>query len=135
MKRTAYEFSQWARRQKVHHVQEGGYLGMLEREERLTGQSSYPEGHPRRENALSGAQPPLPPAARRGASEAPSGGLSPQEEIVRKASGPAAPIRANRFAVPCARGDGVVQPGEGRMERTATEWVTVHNHHYGPGGR
>jgi hypothetical protein len=130
MKRTAYEYFEWTRSREAnpHHIQEGAYLGMLEREEAAMGYSSYPQGHPRRYAALHGISPgAAPPGHRepsRGFSESFSG---PMEELVQRAAGDQAPVRVNRMTETCARCHKLVQPGEGRMEREASGWVTYHH--------
>jgi hypothetical protein len=126
--RTAYEYQQWSTSQKTHHINEGAYLDMLEREEREMGTTSYPQGHPRRHAALHGIPSGSYPFAPRGPSEPVSEpARTPRQELINAAAGDRAPIRANRFAATCATCGRNVPPGEGRIERQATGYVTVHH--------
>jgi hypothetical protein len=53
-KETAHEYSEWTKTQASHSINDGAYRDMLEAEERHLGTTSYPPGHPRREEAIRG---------------------------------------------------------------------------------
>ena len=139
MKRTAYEFDQWRHTQPSHHIDEGAFLNNLEREERLTGKWSYPEGHPRRVAYESGSTPEYEetkhiPGMYGESPEAPSRAQEPSAPRVTpmrpSAAPPApkmiAPVRTNRYAASCTSCGQSVGVGEGKLERTSSGWSTTH---------
>lgn len=132
-KRTAHEFYEWSQHQSSHSIHEGAYLDMLEAEERHMGTSSYPEGHPRRAQAMSGLPrgPLVHPDAGATVREPPArGGIPPgidPERLLRTGAGQKVPVRVNRFGDTCAHCKQPVGPGEGRRQREFGRWVTVHH--------
>lgn len=137
MKRTAYEYDEWRRTQTSHHRDEGAFLNNLEGEEKVTGNWSYPPGHPRRTALEAGKDPDYVALKAAGSFDA-EPPVSPQEPMVQREvplarSAPprppqaAAAVRPNRYPGTCPNCGSQVGPGEGKLERTATGWSTSHH--------
>lgn len=125
-KRTAYEYHEWTKTQQSHQADEGAYRDMLEAEERHMGQSSYPPGHPRREAAMSGLPDVHIPEAR--SSESGRGFPNTNlERLMHSGAYDQEPVRPNRFTTTCDKCGEKMLPGEGRMEREPTRWISVHH--------
>ena len=140
-KETAYDYDTWSKTQQSHSIHEGALRDQLEAEERALGQSSYPEGHPRREGAIRGYK-----AGRtvKDVIASQEGRLNPQAQAPGRAgtgfgdappaprtkgeiTEPEEPVRVNRFRAKCASCGEDILVGQGKMVRQPTRWVTVHN--------
>jgi hypothetical protein len=142
-KQTAHEYDQWTKTQQSHSIHEGAYRDMLEAEERNLGQTSYPEGNPRRETAIRGhkagrtvkdviasQEERLNPRAPESAPERTGTGFGESPPAARPKVGvtePEEPVRVNRFRAKCASCGEDILVGQGKMVRQPTRWTTVHN--------
>lgn len=125
-KQSAYEYYRWMNRAPSLSINAGAYLGNLEREEHILGTNSYPEDHPRHAHVAAGRYyphgTPLPPEAR-GEDYRPRA-----SDELRQAAANAleAQPRANRVAATCANCGNPIGPGEGRLARRPSGYVTIH---------
>jgi hypothetical protein len=130
---TANEYHHWMTHAQSVPAEAGSHLGMLEYEEHSLGQISYHPDHPRAKAVLAGKYYPQgePKPASLVAHEAEMKRrvqLPPQAQEARAKAVQqlgAAP-RVNRFAATCASCGKTVAPGQGRIERGSSGYVTRH---------
>lgn len=135
--KTAYDYDTWRHTVPSHHRDEGAFLNNLESEERASGKSSYPAGHPRRVALEAGKNPDMEDLRSKGsfgasaASQRPLEGFAAQETLLGSTAAPRAPrvapaLRTNHFPTRCASCGYEVKPGDGSVTKTSGAYQTRH---------
>lgn len=120
---TAVDYYDYMKHASTLHIQAGAHLAMLEDEEHLLGNISYPQGHPRRSAVEAGEYYPQgEPGIFNDRRDSPE----PERTATTRPAPEPTVRRSNKFSATCDNCGGVVKVGKGSIERGPGGYTTTH---------